>query len=155
MNDNEIYKLINDSFEDKIKLDFEDVKKRIAALPEKNDKVISIAPSRSRNNIIYIISAVAACLICAVSLTVIFTFINSGSAKKSESYFSYSAAESAMYEEPAYNAACDESAETFGAVYEDSCMVYDDFEVLTECIKEEISPSDALSDSDLSSTDLD
>lgn len=166
MNEHDIYELIGESFDDKVKLDFNDVKKRIADLPSKESAVIAadIPSSAGRKKIIPFIAAAAACLVCVFGLSVILGQLSS---KSSESYYaadSYSAASEEMttLAEPAYSARSDEECADAEDDYmwdygmNDSCFSTGAFdETVLEAEEEFDDCSEEISDSDISSSDID
>ncbi len=146
MNEKDIYELIGNSFEDKIKLDFSDVKKRIEKLDDKKVTVITpSAPSESNvRKVFTFIGAAAACLIFVFGLSVF--FLQSAGVKEEASYAAYDTEtvceESEIFYAPSEN-------ESFGYYTEDDA----DF-VLSETVKESELAKDTLSDSDMSDSDI-
>ncbi len=156
MNEKDIYELIDNSFDDKIKLNFDDVKKRIAALPQSNvTPIASAAPSvsKGKKNFYKAIAAAAACLVCVIALSAVFSQPKSDSASmKSESYFNAA-------EEPAtYDSAVCYSAEADLDETVNESFLSDDCEVLTAdefmAFGTVSSPSDCISETDISASDV-
>ncbi len=148
MSEKDIYELIEKNFDDKIKLDFNDVKKRIEMLDNKSAVITSIAPSPAkRRNYFGIIAAAAACFMCIMGISVFF------------SQFSMPKSENAAYESVQFDAAeetltADDYA-CYDSEYENSSVNFG----LTDEIKESapecsLETEETVSDSDISESDL-
>lgn len=153
MNERDIYELIGESFEDKIKLDFNDVKKRIEKLDDKKiTSIPSAAPSRRNAGRIFVIigTAAAASLICVFGLTV---FLSQFAGTKSDSSYALYASESACEDNEVFYAPTE--SETYEYHYEDNtdCAISDITgmdELQEETVSEsDISKSDITTDSDM------
>ncbi len=145
MNDNDIYELLGKSLDDKIKLDFDDVKERIANLPdEKTATVTPIAPFKKKKTAFAVGIAAAACLVCFIGLSV--AFGSAGALSKSEAAdtysaydYSYDSASEATAEWILESEECYDSVTADGILEEDSTL---------NSSFGSVSPTDILSDSD-------
>lgn len=149
MNEKDIYELIGESFEDKIRLDFDDVKKRIEMLDDnKVTPMKASAPSAGKKRKVFTIigTAAAASLVFIFGLSVFFSQF--AGVKEEAAYAAYDT-----------EAACEESEifyaptenEAYGYPAEDNAdIVFSDTEDMDELQMETISESD-LSESDIES----
>ncbi len=148
MNDNDIYELLSESFDDKIKPNFEDVKNRIAKLSEQeNNAVIPSAPFKQSKMKIAFSIAAAACLVLVCGISSVMIAANSGK-NESETAPEFSAA-TAEYDgingdfDDAYTASEQNEAMKFGISRDETSENCDD------CCAEsiEVSDSDITTDS--------
>lgn len=158
MNEKDIYELIGNSYNDKIKLDFDDVKKRIAALPEnKITPITSVAPSAGskKKAVFTAVSAAAACLVCIIALSAVLSQPKSDSAAmESEAYFN-AAADTPALDGAAYYSSDDCFTESVNESvmlddYADSDCEANGFDSFNSAL----SPSDCISDTDISPSDI-
>lgn len=161
MNDKDIYSAIGESFDDKIKLDFDDVKKRIAALEDKESAVITpITPSADKKKFVFAIAAAAACIVFIAGISSI-AVLNGGMMKSeadSDSYMIYDSASlcETADEEAAYIA--DSTEAIVGEAEPEESAEYTESNTMSDYVSGnygeiEISRSD-MSNSDISSSDI-
>ncbi len=153
MNEKEIYALIDSSFDNKIKLNFDDVKKRIEMLNIKTAAITSIAPSKNNKRRMFtVIAATAACLVCMVALSAFF-FQFSNVKSESASFDSYYAADEALYNgsEALFEPSEAESPECFNVYPENSSI-----NTALDCFSDDAAETakEAVSDSDISDSDI-
>lgn len=159
MNDNEIYELLSKTFDNKVKPDFEDVKKRIANLSEqKNDTVISPAPFKRKKTAATFSIAAAACLVLICGISTALVAANSDNKNECTSNDLYTAtynmATDAREGSDAQSGAMkfgifNEEATTDEATTDEATLDCDDFCVESLKISDSDITTDCISDSDV------